>query len=134
MYIQLQSASRLRTVANADSNPTAAFFNEAAREAAATAVKRSRWFAGSRYVPPEDEAADVLNAALEALPERSKRFLALAALSEDELLERVMAGLVAVWPEHMTAPTGSGLQWGQLVATSTFTALGLPVAEREATG
>ena len=69
-------------------------------------------------------------AALEALPERSKALLALAALSERELVERVAMAIRYGQPHD-----GSDCDDGTVLdAARILTALGLPVAEQEATG
>lgn len=41
----------------------------------------------------------------------------------DDLTEKVMRALVDVWPDHMTVLTGSGLQFGQMVAHVAVAAL-----------
>jgi hypothetical protein len=102
----------------------AAFFNEAAREAAVEAYNRAIEREPTRHVKSLNAA---LTAALEALPERSKAFLALAELSDEELVERVAMAL--------SARHGSEVIWAQdrEAAPDVLAALGLPV-EQETTG
>lgn len=116
------------------------FFNEDAREAAACRIGpwTNQWRDPENGPFDGDESdylralADViLNAALEALPERSKAILALAALSEGELMERATSGVRTHWQQ--TDRRGYPPAFSELAA-AVLTALGLPVAEQEPTG
>lgn len=125
------------------------FFNEAAREAAACRI--GTWT--NQWRDPENGPFDgdesdylraladaILNTALDALPERSKAFLKLAELSDEELeaqtivvCERCNVVLGRAGERVMDRPSTmcSHLHGAAYVA---LTALGLPVAGREATG
>ncbi len=99
-------------------------------EAAIQAIDPS----GGKFGLSAHGLSQVITAYLDALPPHSRAILALAALTDQELRERVLKDLRAIWPEQMAARTASGDDWGKLVAECAVRALGLPVAEGEATG
>jgi thioredoxin-like negative regulator of GroEL len=115
-----------------------AFFNEAAREAAVEAYNRAIEREPTRHVKSLNAA---LTAALEALPERSKAILALAELSDEELVERVARAILRgngrrdlddqgraldARGEPLMAESGHARD----VARAVLTALGLPVGQQ----
>lgn len=112
-------------------------FNEAAREAAARGLARQFDYehvfdvlvedSPHEFYAPEywrDCGQTVLNAALDALSPRSKAILALAELSDEELVERAKRAI--------DEAVGGALDDGELAfyAGAALTALGLPVDER----
>jgi hypothetical protein len=109
-----------------------AFFNEAAREAHSEAIAAA--FGACSSVTTDA----ALTAALEALPERSKAILALAALSDATIKHAVFDG-VSNFCTHGGEPVEGDYCCPDCEAITDevlrfLTALGLPVAEREATG
>lgn len=105
------------------------FFDEAAHEAATEALylRLDATKAEGRIVAKttDEVARGVLNAALDALPERTRAFLVLAGLPEGELVNIMAAAF-----ENRVGTTigvGDGMR-------AVLTALGLPVAEAGTTG
>jgi hypothetical protein len=119
-------------------------FDEAAREAAMARA----W---ATYSDPPDmcpikirveaAACGALDAAVAALPERSKAILALVELTDEELVERVARwfvgdcdGLSKLNPLCNWPATDGQVALARQEARDVLAALGLPVAEQKGTG
>ncbi len=130
----------LRT-ARASSNPSkqALPFSEAAREAAADRLVDLYGFVPN---PGAATVRSILAAAVDADP-RAKAFLKLAALSDEELVDRFATALAAYNGYDLSSVRerpahGDDERWAQCdyrqQARAVLAALGLPVAEQETTG